>query len=77
MITPIAVKALNGYKLMIKFSTGEEKIYDASNEISQGVFQALKDKGLFANARIARGTVVFNDDLDIAPETLYKEGQTI
>ena len=77
MIPPIAVKALNGYKLMIKFSTGEEKIYDASNEISQGVFQALKDKGLFANARIARGTVVFNDDLDIAPETLYKEGQTI
>ena len=77
MITPIAVKALNDYKLMIKFSTGEERVYDAKADITQGVFQSLKDKNLFLKAKISRGTIVWNDDLDIAPETLYKESKPV
>ena len=75
MIMPVSVKALDDYKLVIKFSTGEEKVYNAKDDIDHGVFQALRDKNLFANAKIARGTVVWNDDLDIAPETLYQDSQ--
>ena len=71
MILPISVKTLDDYKLKIKFSTGEEKIYDAKSDIAHGVFRPLNDKNIFASARVARGTVVWNDDLDIAPETLY------
>ena len=33
----------------------------------------LRNKALFARARIERGTVVWNDELDIAPEALYAE----
>ena len=77
MIVPINVRVLNDYKLMIKFSTGEEKIYDAKLDLDFGVFQSLKDENLFSQARIARGTVVWNDDLDIAPETLYQESKSI
>jgi len=77
MILPLSVKTLDDYKLIIKFSTGEEKIYDAKSDIAHGVFQSLKDKNLFASARIARGTVVWNDDLDIAPETLYQDSKPI
>ena len=40
-------------------------------------FNLYKDKNLFAGARIARGTVVWNDDLDIAPETLYQDSKPI
>ena len=75
MIVPIAVKALDNYKLQITFSTGEIRIYDAGGDIKHGVFQSLKDKKFFAGARIARGTVIWSDDLDIAPETLYEESK--
>ena len=77
MITPLSVKAVDDYKLIIKFSTGEEKIYDAKGDIDHGVFQSLRDKNLFERARIARGTVVWNDELDIAPETLYQDSKPI
>ena len=77
MIVPVAVKALNDYKLMIKFSTGEERIYDAKADITEGVFQSLIDKNLFSMAKISRGTIVWNDDLDIAPETLYRESKPV
>jgi hypothetical protein len=77
MILPLSVKTLDDYKLIIKFSTGEEKVYDAKSDIAHGVFQSLRDKSFFASARIARGTVVWNDDLDIAPETLYQDSKPI
>ena len=77
MKTDKPVFKLNDYKLKIKFSNGEEKIYDAKADITHGIFQSLTDKNLFASARIARGTVTWSDDLDIAPETLYNESKPI
>ena len=77
MIMPLSVKVADDYKLIIKFSTGEEKIYDAKDDINHGIFQSLRDKNIFSSARIARGTVVWNDDLDIAPETLYQDSKPI
>ena len=41
MIMPLSVKVADDYKLIIKFSTGEEKVYDAKDDISHGVFQSL------------------------------------
>ena len=41
------------------------------DDITQGIFTQLRNKALFARARIERGTVVWNDELDIAPEALY------
>ena len=77
MLVPIAVKTLKDYKLLIEFSNGEKKIYDAKTDISHGIFKSLKDKNLFSLATIARGTVTWNDDLDIAPETLYEESKLV
>ena len=67
------VYATNDYKLHLKFSTGEKKVYDAKSLIEQdGVFKKLKDIKLFKQAFIDYDTVVWNDLLDISPEFLYE-----
>ena len=73
MINPVAVKYLHDYTLLITFSNGEKKVYDAQNDIRQGALTKLKNKSFFAQAKIARGSVVWSDEIDMAPETLYAE----
>ena len=73
MIYQTEVQYLHDYELLITFSNGEKRVYDGQEDITQGVFTQLRNKALFARARIERGTVVWNDELDIAPEALYAE----
>ena len=73
MIYPTEVQYLHDYELLITFSNGEKRVYDGQYDITQGIFTQLRNKALFARARIERGTVVWNDELDIAPEALYAE----
>ena len=73
MIYSTEVQYLHDYELLITFSNGEKRVYDGQEDITQGVFTQLRNKALFARARIERGTVVWNDELDIAPEALYAE----
>ena len=73
MVIPIAVECLGDYKLLITFSNGEKKIYNAQNDIHQGVLTKLQNKSFFVQAKIARGSVVWDNEIDIAPETLYAE----
>ena len=40
---PIEVKALEKYKLYIKFENGEEKILDMEQNINEKIYEKLKD----------------------------------
>ncbi len=69
------VRPLNDYKLWVRFSTGEAKIFDFSKELSSPAFSPLKDKAVFNSVYIDYGVTVWNDGaIDIAPEYLYKNG---
>lgn len=71
------VKVLPGYTLWLKFSTGEEKVFDFSSLLDAPAFLPLKDKSLFDSVRLERGFPIWNDgDIDISPEYLYKNGKT-
>ena len=68
------VRPLVGYKLWLRFSTGEAKIFDASPLLSFPAFAPLKDADIFSQVYIDRGITVWNDgEIDIAPEKLYEE----
>lgn len=60
-----------GYKLKIKFSNGEEGIYDCSHLLNFGVFKELKNTAYFKQAKALDGTVVWPHEQDICPDTLY------
>lgn len=63
------------YQLIIKFTNGEEKIFDMKPYLDKGVFKALKDVALFSTAHISWGTVVWNEDIDMSPDTLYLDSK--
>ncbi|MDI6795205.1 MAG: DUF2442 domain-containing protein [bacterium] len=61
------------YKLMIVFTNGERGLYDCSDLLDFGVFNELKNKGYFKQARVLDGTVAWPHEQDICPDTLYWE----
>ena len=77
LITVKYVCPLDGYQLLIRFSTGEEKKVDVSAFLDEPVFRPLQDINLFKSVYIDYGTVVWRDGtIDIAPEYLYDTGVT-
>jgi hypothetical protein len=69
-----SVRPLNDYKLMLLFSNDETKIYDMAPMINYPVFRVLKDEDIFNGVYVDCGTVTWNNEIDIASETLYEGG---
>ena len=73
-----AVAPGDDYTLLVDFVDGKRKRFDMKPIIERGgVFAKLKDKKFFQKARVGRDTVIWDDVLDIAPESLYERGVTI
>ena len=73
LLTVKSVQPLKEYKLLVRFSTGEEKVADIIPLLDEPVFRALKDVSTFDAVYIDYGTVVWNNGtIDIAPEYLYE-----
>jgi len=70
---PTAVAADRDYTLRVTFNNGETRIFNASPYLAYPAFEALKAISLFMQARVAHNTVVWNEDVDMAPESLYLE----
>ncbi len=66
-----AVETLPDYCLLLTFENNERKQFDMKPYLHAPVFQTLNNVGFFKRARIDYGTVVWSDEIDIAPETLY------
>lgn len=77
LIDVIDVKPKDDYLLFLEFENGEKKEFDCKTLFDKKPFQVLQDKIFFKRAKVAFGTVVWSDEIDIAPETLYIEGVPI
>jgi len=74
-ITVISVRPLEDYKLWIRFSTGETKIFDFAPLLDTEGFRPLKENASFGSVYIDYGIPAWNDgSIDIAPEYLYQNG---
>ena len=65
----------DGYKLRLTFTNGEVRIYDCSPLLDFGVFQELRNIEYFRQIRAAHGTVVWPNEQDICPDTLYEDSR--
>ena len=63
------------YKLMLTFTDGQCGIYDCTGLLDFGVFQELRDKAYFKQATVLDGTVVWPQEQDICPDTLYLDSE--
>lgn len=68
----IEVKALEKYFIYLKFSNGEEKIYDMKETIENiKYFSKLKNRKYFENVKPRGDTIEWENGEDVAPENLY------
>lgn len=74
IIKAVAVKPLTDYRLLVEFSTGECKIFDVKPLLEKPHFAPIKNIAIFNAAHIECNTVVWNDEIDLCPESLYNEG---
>lgn len=65
------------YTLLLTFADGGRKVYDARPLLEKPIYAQLKSLPFFLSARVECGTVVWNDDVDIAPEHLYEQSCTV
>ena len=69
------VRPMEDYKLWLRFSTGEAKIFDFKPLLEKPAFALLADKAVFNGVYIDYGVTVWNDgDIDISPKFLYDHG---
>lgn len=69
------VKYLGGYKLHLIFDNGEERMIDLAGNLNGEVFEPLNDKSYFQKFSVNEWTIEWPNGADIAPETLYEEGE--
>jgi hypothetical protein len=67
------VKANTDYTLSLTFSNGEVKVFDMKPYLDKGVFRELKDPGLFKSVKPFLGSIQWQNELDLCPDTLYEE----
>lgn len=71
------VQVLENFELLLQFKDGSLKQFDVKPYLNLPAFKRLTSGGLFYKARVERGTVVWDEQLDLAPETLYLKSQKI
>jgi hypothetical protein len=76
-MTPDVIKvvAMPDYSIVAEFETGEVRRFDMRPLLDFPAYVALKEPGLFMRAHVGNGTVVWNDDIDLSPDTLYLRGE--
>lgn len=71
------VKPQDDFLLLLEFENGEKKEFDCKPLLEKKPFQILRDKQFFKKAKLGYGTVVWSDEIDISPETLYVDSKEI
>lgn len=67
-----AVKPLDDLMMILTFTSGEKRLYDATQLLKFPAFQPLRDEAVFKSAAVECGIVVWKDgEIDVAPETMY------
>lgn len=73
LIDVIKVIPKDNYLLHLTF----EKEFDCKHLLEWKVYEPLKDIEFFKKAHVKYGTVVWDENIDIAPESLYLESREV
>ena len=71
------VKPLDNYRLELLFANQERKVFDVKPYLTIGIFQELQNESLFNGIRAVNGSIVWPNDLDLDPDTLYMDSRPI
>lgn len=63
----------DNYELILTFNNGEKRKFNAMPLLDMKVFAPLKSMAFFKSVKVAFGTVVWPQDIDYCPDTLYTQ----
>ena len=67
------VKSLRGGMMLVTFSTGEKRLFDATM-LKRSAFLPLADEEIINHPVLFHGVITWNNgEIDIAPETVYRD----
>ncbi len=72
-----SVEVLDGFRIKVGFRNGEIRIFDVTPLLQYPVYQPLKDSSYFARVFVSQGIVQWPNEVDISPDTLYMESQSV
>ena len=72
MPKPVEVKALQQYRIWLRYDDGVQGEVDLSDVAGQGVFQAWANPTVFGGVRLgSHGAIEWGENLDICPDAMY------
>lgn len=72
MIRPVDVRAVEPYRIWLRYRDGTEGEVDLSHLAGRGVFSVWEQEGVFAEVKLgAHGQIEWPGDLDLCPDALY------
>ena len=72
-----AVSPMEDYQLALTFTNGERRIFDAKPLLAFKVFKPLRNKGFFSLVKVDHGMVLWPNDIDYCPDTLYTQSKPL
>ena len=71
------VEPKENYKLILKFTDNSTREFDMKPYLNFPAFEELQEQAVFKNATVFLGTVQWNDEIDMSPDTLFLESNLI
>jgi hypothetical protein len=71
------VETIDSHTLVLTFDNQEVRKFDVAPYFHYPVYKPLTNPLLFTKAKVLNGTVVWDEIIDFAPETLYLESEPI
>lgn len=68
----VSAKALPDFRVLVGFDTGASGIFDCKPLLSDPFWRRLSDPAFFRLVKVEYGTLVWPDDIDIAPEDVWE-----
>ncbi len=65
------------YTLRLWFTNGEQGTLDMKPWLDRGVFRQLRDPAVFNSVRPFLGTIQWNNNADLCPDTVYLDSVKI
>jgi len=74
LIKPLEItkaEYLEGYRLLVWFNDGALKVVDLSGYLHKPHLARLREGGRIRRFQLDLGTIIWDDEIDLAPEFLY------
>ncbi len=68
-----SVQPLPGFRLLLSFENGEQRVFDLTPYLETGMFRELRNENIFKDVRVSFDTIEWPNGADLCPETLYAE----